>query len=206
VGIVRLTLDGAVDPSTFELFFSILTIAALTGVVVVNGARLLAPRVPVAADVVANSQAVALPLAWIVALTCMLGSLYFSEVANFEPCKLCWFQRVCMYPLALILLIALLRRDRAVRWYAIPLAAIGLPISIYHVLVEHYPNLDKVQCAVANPCSIIWFQQWGFVTLPLMAAAGFAFIITLLALPDAPHDTEDTDEPVPERVAVTQES
>jgi hypothetical protein len=62
-------------------------------------------------------------LAWLVAVGATVGSLYFSEVANFNPCRFCWFQRIAMYPLAVILLVGALRKDPGVRWYAVPIAA-----------------------------------------------------------------------------------
>jgi disulfide bond formation protein DsbB len=123
----------------------------------------------------------ALWLAFIVAAVATAGSLYFSEVANYAPCRLCWFQRIAMYPLAVILLIAAIRRDRAIRWYAIPLAAIGACVSIYHYLVEWHPRLEGDVCDPTNPCSLVWFREFGFVTLPFMALCGFTAIIALLA-------------------------
>ena len=110
----------------------------------------------------------------------MLGSLYFSEVANYVPCRLCWFQRIAMYPLAVILLVAAIRRDRGVRWYAIPLAGLGACVSIYHYLVEWHPQLEGDACDPTNPCSLVWFREFGFVTLALMALCGFVAIIALL--------------------------
>ena len=85
----------------------------------------------------------ALTLAAGVAVVATLGSLYYSEVADFPPCRLCWFQRIGMYPLAVILPVAAWRRDRQVRWYALPLAVGGGAVSIYHVLVERFPSLES---------------------------------------------------------------
>ena len=109
-------------------------------------------------------------LAFLVAAVATAGSLYFSEVANYVPCRLCWFQRIAMYPLAVILLIAAIRRDRAIRWYAVPLAAVGACVSIYHYLVEWHPRLEGDACDPTNPCSLVWFREFGFVTLPLDGA------------------------------------
>jgi disulfide bond formation protein DsbB len=122
-------------------------------------------------------------LAWLIAAVSMAGSLYFSESANFVPCKLCWFQRIAMYPLALLLLIAALWRDEGVRRYAIPLASIGGVISVYHYFIEWRPSLGAGTCDITAPCTVPWFRQFGFVSLPLMALCGFAAIISLLALP-----------------------
>jgi Disulfide bond formation protein DsbB len=162
---------------TLQLFFAILTLVALAGTVVIVVARLAARRSEAAAGVVDAFSGIALPL----------GSLYFSEVANFEPCKLCWFQRVFMYPLAIILGIAIVRRDRLVKLYAVPLAALGAAISTYHYLLEQGVVPDSGTCSAVVPCTFIWFEELGFVTLPFMALAGFLFIIALLTLP-APQE------------------
>src|SRR4051812_17209676 len=82
----------------------------------------------------------ALALAFLIALVSTLGSLWLSEGANFTPCRLCWYQRIAMYPMVPILGIAALRRDAGVRIYAAVLAGIGLVISAYHILVERFPN------------------------------------------------------------------
>ena len=121
-----------------------------------------------------------LPIAAAVASTCMLGSLYFSEVANYAPCTLCWYQRIAMYPLVLILGIAAARGDAFVRRYVAPIAAVGALISIYHIGVERLPGLPTGSCSVAAPCDLIWVERFGFVTIPVMALAGFVAILTLL--------------------------
>jgi disulfide bond formation protein DsbB len=87
-----------------------------------------------------------------------------------------------MYPLALILPIAAIRRDRRVWPYPLALALCALPISIYHVLLEHFPSLETGACDVNNPCSIVWVRHFGFVTIPYMAASGFAAIAVLMAI------------------------
>jgi disulfide bond formation protein DsbB len=134
--------------------------------------------------IVATVQPIALWWAWIVALVTTLGSLYFSEVANFLPCNLCWYQRIAMYPLAVILLVAAIRRDHGVRWYVGPLAAIGAVTSTYHYLVEWYPSLESGGvCSTTTPCTVPWFRELGFVTLAFMALCGFAAILVLVVPP-----------------------
>jgi disulfide bond formation protein DsbB len=118
-----------------------------------------------------------------VAATCMAGSLYFSEVADFVPCTLCWYQRIAMYPLVVILAIAAVRRDRDVWHYVVALAGIGAVISTYHYLVEWFPEADSGVCKSTIPCTFVWFRELGFVSLPLMALCGFVLIITLVTLP-----------------------
>ena len=124
----------------------------------------------------------ALPLAALVAGTATAGSLYFSEVADFTPCPLCWYQRSAMYPLALILVLAVARRDVAVRRYAIPLALVGGAISAYHVQLERFPDQASL-CTLDGPsCSVPPVEELGFVTLAVMALCGFAAVIALLAV------------------------
>ncbi len=122
-------------------------------------------------------------LAWVVAVIATAGSLYMSEVAHFEPCLLCWYQRIAMYPLVLVLGVGALRNDIGVVRYAMPLAIVGAPISLYHYLIETFPSLaGTVACDPDNPCKLVWFRELGFVTLPLMALAAFGLISTILLL------------------------
>jgi disulfide bond formation protein DsbB len=118
-----------------------------------------------------------------VAVAAMAGSLYLSEVAHFTPCRLCWYQRMAMYPSALILLVALLRRRlRWVRPFVAVLCAIGALISSYHVLIERFPNLESSTCDPNNPCSLKWVEKFGFITIPVMALTAFVAIICLLTI------------------------
>jgi disulfide bond formation protein DsbB len=88
-----------------------------------------------------------------------------------------------MYPLVPILAIAAARRDRAVRWYALPLAVTGAAISTWHILVERFPSLESGACDPVNPCSIIWVEKLGYLTIPTMALSGFVAIGLLLVVP-----------------------
>jgi disulfide bond formation protein DsbB len=174
------------DVQSMELFSSLLAIVAAAGVVVVFVVRIAAPRVSVARQLADGLHGAALWLAWLVAAVATAGSLYFSEVADYVPCRLCWFQRICMYPLAGILLVAALRKDRDVRWYALPLAVAGLGVSTYHYVIEWRPSLGEGACAVGPSCTDIWFRELGFVTLAFMALAGFAVILALLFVTPRP--------------------
>jgi disulfide bond formation protein DsbB len=121
--------------------------------------------------------------AWAVALTATLGSLYFSEIAHFEPCRLCWFQRIFMYPLAILLLGMAIRRDRRnALLYALPLPVIGLAWSVYHVYIEYHPEAESQSCRRGIPCSTKWIEELGYVTIPVLAGTAFAAIIVLLAM------------------------
>jgi len=131
---------------------------------------------------------VALPGAWAVATTCTLGSLYLSEVAHFPPCDLCWYQRIAMYPLAVLLGVAALRRDTSIRWYSVPVAGIGLAISVYHYLLERFPDSVASACSADVPCTTVWVWKFGFLSIPAMAGIGFAAIIALV-LQSTPRGT-----------------
>ncbi|HTN80819.1 MAG TPA: disulfide bond formation protein B [Acidimicrobiales bacterium] len=169
-----------------KLFFALLTLVANAAVLAGAGLWLAARWSKGAAlvmdDVQAELTRLGVPVAFAVAATAMAGSLYFSEVANFVPCTLCWYQRIAMYSLAIILLVAVIRRDRNIRPYGITLALVGLPISVYHYLVEWYPNLETNVCSTGLSCSIVWFRSLGFMSLAYMAGSGFALIALVLAL------------------------
>lgn len=166
-----------------QLFTSLLALVALGGAVALVVGRLAARRSAAARSLVAAVDDAALWLAFLVAATCMIGSLYFSEVADFVPCRLCWFQRICMYPLTVMLLVAAIRRDRNVRWYVGPVAAIGALISTYHYLIEWKPELEGGACGLGPSCADVWFRELGFVTLAFMALCGFLAIIVLVVPP-----------------------
>jgi disulfide bond formation protein DsbB len=169
--------------SLFLALLALVAEAVTVAVVVTTVARLVRPAAVWPQDLLAALRPVALPLAAAVAVVAMLGSLYFSEVADFPPCRLCWFQRIGMYPLAVILPIAAWRGDWSVRRYALPLAVGGGLVSAYHMLIERYPSLASGSCDPTNPCSIIWVERLGYLTIPTMALSGFALIAVLLSLP-----------------------
>jgi hypothetical protein len=172
-----------VSTEAAQVFFSLLAVVAAVGTVVLLGARLLAGRFAGARAVVDLFAGPALVIAAVAAATCTAGSLYFSEVADFVPCTLCWYQRIAMYPLVVILAIAAVRRDRDIWHYVVPLAGIGAAISTYHYIVEWFPEADSGVCKSTIPCTFVWFREFGFISLPLMALCGFALILTLVTLP-----------------------
>jgi disulfide bond formation protein DsbB len=175
-----------ITPSTAELFFAFLTlvanVAVVAGVVLWVASRWSKGATRFLEEVRVELARFGVPLAFAVAGTAMAGSLYFSEVAHYVPCTLCWYQRIGMYSLAIILLVAVIRSDRGIRPYGITLALVALPISIYHYLVEWFPSIETDVCSVGLSCSIVWFRSMGFMTLAYMAGSGFAFIALVLAL------------------------
>jgi disulfide bond formation protein DsbB len=116
-----------------------------------------------------------------VAIAAMVGSLYLSEVVHLIPCKLCWYQRIAMYPLAILLPVAAWRKDNSFRLYGAVLAVLGLGVAIWHRLMQAFPSLDSGACAaVGPPCSAPYITEFGFVTIPYMAISSFLLILALL--------------------------
>ena len=119
--------------------------------------------------------------AWVVALVATAGSLFYSEHAHFIPCRLCWFQRIAMYPMAVILLIGAIRRDfRGAALYALPLPVLGAIVSIYHVWIENHPEDETAGCTIGAPCSTKWIDKFGYITIPTLALTAFAAIFVML--------------------------
>jgi disulfide bond formation protein DsbB len=174
--------------SAAQRFFSLLALLALAGSVVMVVLRLVPSGRSLLNQIGPSSRW----MAFAVAAVSTAGSLYFSEVQNFIPCKLCWYQRIAMFSLALVLLVGAIRRDRGVRWYAVPLAAAGTAVSVYHYLVEWFPGIETGSCDLFAPCSSPYFREFGFVTLSFMAGAGFLTVLALLLLPheEDPHGQE----------------
>jgi disulfide bond formation protein DsbB len=116
-----------------------------------------------------------------VALVATLGSLYFSEVLMYIPCELCWYQRIFMYPLVVLLGIAAVKKDAAIANYVLPLSVIGGTISIYHYLVQKvaFFGENSVSCGVV-PCTGQYINWLGFITIPFLALTGFTAITILL--------------------------
>ena len=163
----------------FSVFFAVLSLACWAGTLgtlALAVGRRFRPALAVAFDSVAGA---ALWLAWLVAIVTTLGSLYFSLVAHFQPCELCWYQRICMYPLAVILPIAAWRRDRGIWRYVAPQVAVGIAIAAYHSQLQAFPSQSSF-CSVAVPCTVRYVWEFGFVSLPLMDLAAFLFIGSML--------------------------
>ena len=120
--------------------------------------------------------------AWTFALVSALGSLFFSEVMQYPPCVLCWYQRIAMYPLVLVIAIGILLNDRKMKIYALPFCMIGLLISIYHNLLYSGVIPKAITpCTEGVPCDAVQLELLGFITIPLMGLVAFLSItISLL--------------------------
>jgi disulfide bond formation protein DsbB len=127
-------------------------------------------------------RGITLPLAWLIAAVATGGSLYFSLYAHFIPCDLCWYQRIAMYPLALILLgVAAGRRDDLVP-VLLPLPLIGFGIALWQHYEELHPARFANSCQIGVPCTTKWINEFGFVTIPVLSGTAFAAISVLLLL------------------------
>lgn len=165
-------------------FLAILVVGAGLASIALIGLRVLASLSATAAGWLESVRRAigpyALWLAWLVAATSMAGSLYFSEIGGLVPCAFCWYQRIAMYPLAVILLIAAVRQDWGIRPYVTAIAAIGAVIAAYHTLLQRLPGLPSGSCSVTVPCSTIDLERFGFITIPVMALVGFVTVLVLL--------------------------
>ena len=113
-----------------------------------------------------------------VALGAATASLYYSEYVGFIPCEFCWYQRIAMYPIVVLLLVAVVSRSRIEARYIVALAAIGLPLSIYHYQLQLFPEQNTV-CSGIISCTDRNVEQFGFVSIPFMAGSGFLAILLL---------------------------
>jgi disulfide bond formation protein DsbB len=131
-------------------------------------------------------------LAFVVAAIATGGSLFFSEIANFVPCELCWFQRICMYPLSILTLFAAAHGEHRVARYLLPLPVVGSGISIYHLLVENGVVEQATACQLSAPggCATKWINEFGYMTIPTLALTAFVLLIGFLALAAAGAEDE----------------
>ena len=121
--------------------------------------------------------------AWVTALTGMAGSLFFSEVMDLPPCVLCWYQRIAMYPLVLIIGIGIATGDTRWKIYALPLSLIGLAVSIYQNLLYYGVIPENLSpCTQGVSCTERQIEWLGFITIPLMGLLAFVAISICLLI------------------------
>jgi disulfide bond formation protein DsbB len=130
-----------------------------------------------------NTGSIYIFLAFLVASIATLGSLFFSEIMEFIPCTMCWYQRIFMYPLVLIFLVNLLYPDEKVFKYSISLVLVGLFFSIYHnLLMWGIIPETIVPCKQGVPCSTKYFNYFGFINIPFLSLVSYSSILVLLIL------------------------
>lgn len=118
---------------------------------------------------------------WLIASAATLGALFFSEVMELPPCVLCWYQRIFMFPLVLLLPAALFPFDPKIVRYALPLSIAGGAIAIFHLLLVAGVIPERITpCTQGVPCSETQIEWFGFVTIPLLSVAAFSAISALL--------------------------
>ncbi|HWO78308.1 MAG TPA: disulfide oxidoreductase [Bacillus sp. (in: firmicutes)] len=117
-------------------------------------------------------------IAWAASVVAMFGSLYFSEIRMYEPCVLCWYQRILMYPQAIILGIAVVKKDFSISFYTLILSSIGAFISLYHYSIQKVSFLadHAISCGRVS-CTGEYINWFGFVTIPFLALIAFIIII-----------------------------
>lgn len=156
---------------------------AIVVILVAGAAALVSPR---AREALLGSwsalQRQALWAAWLVAAVATGGSLYFSEIAGYIPCQLCWYQRICMYPLSITLLAGAILRDRRAVLYSMVFPLVGAFVSIRHIYIENNPEAESASCRIGAPCSAKYIDEFGYVTIPTLALTAFVLIGLLLGI------------------------
>jgi disulfide bond formation protein DsbB len=125
--------------------------------------------------------------AFIVAAIATGGSLFFSEIRHFPPCELCWYQRICMYPLSILTLLMAWHGDNRAARYLLPLPVVGAGVSVYHLLIENDVIHEPTACFASAPggCGVKWINEFGYITIPTLALTGFLLLIGFLVLATA---------------------
>ncbi len=123
-------------------------------------------------------------ISFFIALSAMLGSLYFSDVVGWEPCVLCWYQRIAMYPLVVIFALGVWRQDLSAKIYGLALASIGLLISGYQIYLQVMVGTGQTLSSFCSTlsavdCSKVYLFEFGYITFPVMSATAFLLIIVL---------------------------
>ncbi len=116
-------------------------------------------------------------IAWFQAIVAVIGSLYFSEILKYPPCELCWWQRIAIYPLVAILIVGIIKKDKNLAWYVLPLTIFGLGVSIFHNLV--YFNIIPetfAPCINGISCTTKYFEFFGFISIPFLSMLAFILI------------------------------
>lgn len=126
------------------------------------------------------SENLALRFSFIVALVATFGSLYFGEILKYPPCTLCWYQRICMYPLVIIFGSTIWTEERNFLKNSLPLSVVGLIIASYHNLLYYGWIEDSIKpCSLGISCTTKQVEILGFITIPLMSWISFAILVLL---------------------------
>ena len=164
------------DASQVADAFGVMAVLALAGVVLAAVGSAASPDLRRAVrDLVDEHARVSV---WLVAAIATAGSLWFSESAGFLPCQLCWYQRIAVYPLVVVLGVRALRRhgSRDLRTAGLALVGLGLAVNVWHVVIETWPSLDGGACDATVPCTLRWVEGLGVFTIPRLATVVFVLV------------------------------
>ncbi len=129
------------------------------------------------------SKTTFLYIAWVQALVAMMGSLYYSEVLHYTPCVLCWYQRIALYPLVIIIAVGIIKKDKILPYFVLPSSIIGMGIAFYHVLLQRGVIPDHyAPCSAGVSCTTKFVEYYGFITIPFMALVAFTVITTCMII------------------------
>jgi len=128
-----------------------------------------------------NLKYIVILICWLVALVSTLGSLFFSDIIGYAPCTLCWYQRIAMYPLVILFLVGMFQPVKYTIRYSLPVVGVGLFIALYHNLL-HYGIVPESAspCRAGVPCSTVYINWLGFITIPMLSAISFGLILVAL--------------------------
>lgn len=117
-------------------------------------------------------------IGYVVTLAAMMGSLFYSEIAGYAPCKLCWYQRILMYPMVLLMTMASAKRDQGIFRYTLALSLIGAGIALYHYALQLglVPELNCTVTGYSAKCSDRFAMEYGYITIPMMALTAFVTV------------------------------
>lgn len=122
-------------------------------------------------------------LCWLIAATSTAGSLFFSYIMEFAPCVLCWYQRICLFPLVIILGAGLFPFDKGVVKYALPLVIAGWLTAFYHTLLYGGIIPESIQpCSQGVSCTEEYIDLFGFLSIPMLSLLSFSIITILLII------------------------
>lgn len=168
--------------STFSTIVGILILITQISVVVLLLGLIIKKYLP--APIRTHFERHGLKWATLMAFLGFLGPLVYSELLRFDPCFYCWYQRIFMFPLALILPLGVFRKETAVKPYGILLAVVGAAISLYHILLQwSVISSTSTPCGVVGQsvsCNSIFVHEFGYITIPMMAFTAFVAIIVFL--------------------------
>jgi len=166
--------------STINQFLGILTLASLTLMATIIICSLISKDAK--RDILNFLSKRAIKLAFLIALASMVGSLFYSDIAGYSPCKLCWYQRIFMYPQVILLGLALYKKEKHIIGYSLALSLVGFIIAGYHYLMQigWVPALNCAALGYSVSCAKEFVMQFGFITIPMMSLTAFSLMILLL--------------------------